>query len=176
MRSVLSWLGLTSDAAASHADTIHKIAAELDRLPPDRARYIAAVAYVLSRIARADHEVSAEETASMERIVAEKNHLPADQAALTVQMAKTQQLLFGGTDDFIVTRELARMATDEEKVGLIECLFAVAAADRRIANVEADEIARIGRELKVDQAELSRLRSQYRRFLAAREGLEPSEP
>jgi uncharacterized tellurite resistance protein B-like protein len=175
MRSVLSWLGFASDDAASHTDTIHRIAAELDRLPPDRARYIAAVAYVLSRIARADHEVSAEETAAMERLVAEKNHLPADQAALIVQMAKTQQLLFGGTDDFIVTRELARIATGDEKIALIECLFAVAAADRRIANVEADEIARIGRELKVDQADLSRLRSRFREFLAARQGWESNE-
>jgi uncharacterized tellurite resistance protein B-like protein len=176
MRSVLSWLGLTSGDAASNTDTIHRIAAELDRLPPDRARYIAAVAFVLSRIARADQEVSAEETASMERLVAEKNGLPADQAALVVQMAKTQQLLFGGTDDFIVTRELARIATSEQKLALIECLFAVAASDRRIANVEADEIARIGRELKVDQTDLSRLRSRYREFLAAREGLESNEP
>ena len=174
MRSVLSWLGFTSDGAARNTDTIHRIASELDRLPPDRARYIAAVAYVLSRIARADHEVSAEETATMERLVAERNHLPADQAALVVQMAKTQQLLFGGTDDFIVTRELASMAGYEEKLALVDCLFAVAAADRRILTGEADEIARIGRELKVDQADLSRLRSRYREFLAAREGLEPS--
>lgn len=172
---MLAWLGLSSDDAASNTDTIHRIAAELDRLPADRARYIASVAFVLSRIARADQEVSAEETASMERLVAEKNHLPADQAALVVQMAKTQQLLFGGTDDFLVTRELARVATGEQKLALIECLFAVAAADRRIATVEADEIARIGRELKVDQADLSRLRSQYREFLAARQGLESSE-
>jgi uncharacterized tellurite resistance protein B-like protein len=173
MRSVLSWLGFTSDDAASNTDTIHRIAAELDRLPPDRARYIAAMAFVLSRVARADHEVSPDETAAMERLVAERNHLPADQAALVVQMAKTQQLLFGGTDDFLVTRELATMATYDQKLALIDWLYAVAAADRRILTGEADEIARIGRELKVDPADLSRLRSRHREFLAAREGLEP---
>jgi hypothetical protein len=47
----------------------------------------------------------------------------------------------------------------------------VASADKRIFAAEGDEIGRIGRELKVDQSDLSRLRSQYREFLEARKGL-----
>jgi uncharacterized tellurite resistance protein B-like protein len=86
-------------------------------------------------------------------------------------MARTHQKLFGATDDFLVTRELGRTASYEQKVALIDCLYAVASADQRIFAAEGDEIGRIGRELKVEQAELSRLRSQYREFLEARKGL-----
>jgi uncharacterized tellurite resistance protein B-like protein len=174
MRSILSFLGVKAGPTSTDSETIRRIASELDRLEPDHARYVAAFAFVLSRIAGADHEVTDAETAAMERLVSEKGGLPAEQAVLVVQMAKTQQLLFGGTDDFLVTRELAAMATSEQKLALVDCLYAVASADRRILTGEADEIARIGRELKIDQADLSRLRSRHREFLAAREGLEPN--
>jgi uncharacterized tellurite resistance protein B-like protein len=172
MRGIFEFLGLSSQNQEESGDTIRRIAAELDKLEPERARYVAAFAFVLSRVARADHEVSADETAAMERLVASKGGLPADQAVLVVQMAKTQQLLFGGTDDFLVTRELSRLASHEQKLALVECLFAVAASDRRILVAEANEIGRIARELRVEQADLSRIRSSYREFLAAREGLE----
>jgi len=175
MRGILSFLGVTGEVKATDSDTIRRIAAELDRLEPDRARYIAAFAFVLSRIAHADHEVTDEETATMERLVREKGHLPEAQAVLVVQMARTQQLLFGGTDDFLVTRELGRVASYEDKVALIDCLFAVAAADSKIHSSEADEIGRTARELRVEQKDLSRLRSAYREHLVVRQGLGDSD-
>jgi len=171
MRSILSFLGVAADPAATDSDTIRRIASELDRLEPDRARFIAAFAFILSRIAGADHEVSDDEVEAMERLVREKGHLAPEQAVLVVQMAKTQQRLFGGTDDFLVTRELGRVANYDEKVALVDCLFAVAAADKRILNTEADEIARVARELKVEQTDLSRLRAAHRDFLEVRKGL-----
>jgi uncharacterized tellurite resistance protein B-like protein len=171
MQTILTFLGFKAEPAGTDSDTIRRIADELDRLEPDRARYVAAFAFVLSRIARADHEITPDETETMERLVQEKGGLSAAQAALAVQMAKAQHLLFGGTDDFLVTRELSRVASYDEKVALVECLFAVAAADRRILNAEADEIARTARELKVEQKELSRLRSAYRDHLEVRKGL-----
>jgi uncharacterized tellurite resistance protein B-like protein len=152
-------------------DTIRRIADELDRIEPDQARYLATFAFILSRVANADHEVSADEVTTMEALVIRKGGVTADQAALVVQMARTQQKLFGATDDFLVTRDLGRTASYDQKLALIDCLYAVAAADERIFNAEADEIARVGKELKVDQTDLSRLRSQYREFLEARKGL-----
>ncbi len=166
------FLGFKPDSAPTDSDTIRRIAGELDRLEPDRAHFVAAFAFILSRIAGADHEVTDDEVTTMERLVREKGHLAPEQAVLVVQMAKTQQRLFGGTDDFLVTRELSRVASYEEKVAIVDCLFAVAAADKRILNAEADEIARVARELKVEQADLSRLRASYREHLEARKGLE----
>ncbi len=59
--SILELFGWQGDRkaqtpAASPADTetVRKIAAELDRLEPEKARFIAAFAYILSRVARAD--------------------------------------------------------------------------------------------------------------------------
>ncbi len=155
-------------------DAIHRIADELDRLDPDFARYLASFACILSRVASADREVSADEVAAMEQCVLDKGRLSGEQAAMVVQMARTHQKLFGATDDFLVTREIGRTASYEQKVALIDCLYAVASADKRIFAAEGDEIGRIGRELKVEQSDLSRLRSSYREFLEARKRLPSS--
>lgn len=171
MRIIRDLLGLSTEDERRGGDTIRRIADELDRLEPDHAKYLASFAFILSRVANADHEVSPEEVAAMEDLVITKGSVTNAQAALVVQMARSQQKLFGATDDFLVTRELGRVATYEQKVALIDCLYAVAAVDERIFNAEADEISRIGRELKVDQTDLSNLRSRYRDFLEARKGL-----
>ncbi len=171
MRAIFEFLGLRSDPADTDSQTIRRIADELDRLDPDRARYVAAFAFLLSRIARADLEVTAAETDAMERLVREHAGLSPEQSALAVQMAKAQHLLFGGTDDFLVTRELGRVTTYEQRVALIDCLHAVAAADHRILNAEATEIARTARELKVEQPDLSSIRARYGAHIEARKGL-----
>jgi len=175
MRILRELLGREPAQPESGGDTIRRIADELDKLDPDRARYLASFAYVLSRVANADREVSDEEVGRMEALVVSKGGVSPDQAALVVQMSRQQQRLFGATDDFLVTRDLGSLASLDQKLALIDCLYAVASADKRIFTAEADEIARIGRELKVDQSDLSRLRSAYREFLEARKGLTPGE-
>ena len=135
-------------------DAIRRIADELDRLEPDHARYLASFAFILSRVANADRQISPDEVVAMEALVMNKGDVSAEQAALVVQLARTHQKLFGATDDFLVTRELGRTASYEQKVALIDCLYAVASADKQIFAAEGDEIGRIGRELKVDQTVL----------------------
>ncbi len=171
MRILRELFGSSPAAEKSGGDTIRRIADELDRIEPDQAKYLASFAFILSRVANADHDVSGDEITTMESLVISKGGVTSDQAALVVQMARTQQKLFGATDDFLVTRELGRIASYDQKLALIDCLYAVAAADQRIFVAEADEISRVGKELKVDQSDLSRLRSQYRDFLEVRKGL-----
>jgi uncharacterized tellurite resistance protein B-like protein len=173
MRSLLSVLGLERPPATA-GDAIRRIASELERLEPEQARYVAAFAFVLSRVAGADHEIADAEAAAMERIVREKAALTADQATLVVAIARTQQRLTGGTDDFLVTRELAELATDDQRLAIVDCLFAVAAADQSVRVSETNEIANIAKQLRVDPADVSRVRLKYREHLAARQGLDPS--
>ena len=161
MASILTFLGFTSGPESTNSDSIQQIAAALDSMDSGRARYISGFAFVLSRLAAADQVITPDEARLMERLVQERGDLPADQAALVVEMATRQQRLFGATDDFLVTRELQRNASYEQRLHLVECLFALAAADARIRSEESDEIGRIARELRIETADLSRLRSQY---------------
>ncbi|MGE5362035.1 MAG: TerB family tellurite resistance protein [Bacteroidales bacterium] len=151
--------------AGSDTDTVRRIVAALDKLDRDRARYIAAFAYLLARVALADRVVSDAEARTMETIVHEQGNLPEEQAVLVMQLAKSQNLLFGGTEDFLVTREFDQMATLPQKLALLDCLFAVSAADAGIATIEDNEIRRIAVELKVPHDEYIRIRLAYRQHL-----------
>ena len=159
--SILKFLGLggsNDTAGQGDTDTVRRIAAELDRLDPDRARFVAAFAYILGRVAIADRGISDAETQAMQRIVAEKGALPEAQAVMVVQMAKSQNVLFGGTEDFLVAREFARVASYDQKLALLECLFIVSAIDHTITLTEDQEIAKVALELKIEHADVVRAR------------------
>jgi uncharacterized tellurite resistance protein B-like protein len=176
--SILKMLGFGSSttgraATAAERDTVRKIVDELDHLAPEHARYVATFAFILSRVAHADLQISEDETRSMERVVIEKGGLPEEQAMIVVQMAKTQNLLFGGTDNFSVTKEFKKLAGREEKLSLLRCLFAVSAADESISTVESNEIRQITEELGLDRSDFTGLRSEFRDHLAV---LKPPPP
>jgi uncharacterized tellurite resistance protein B-like protein len=169
--SILKFLGLESGPSAksgssAETETVRKIVRRLDSLPPDQARYIAAFAYLLNRAADADRVVTAEETALMERIVMKESGLPEELALLVVQIAKAQNQLFGSTENYLVTREFERMATREQKMALLECLFAVTAADEDITSVERDAVKQIASELKLSRADYLAAQAKFRSFLS----------
>ncbi len=153
-------------AGSPETETVRKIVQALDQMDPARARYIAAFAYLLSRVAHADLRISPEETEAMERIIMERGGLPPEQAILVVQMAKTQNKLFGGTENFLVTREFNRIAAREQKLALLHCLFAVSSADRNISNLEDHEIRNIASELLLTHQDFIDVRLAYREYLA----------
>ncbi|MCC7415661.1 MAG: TerB family tellurite resistance protein [Acidobacteria bacterium] len=150
-----------SGASQGDTDTVRRIVGELDRLEPRRARYLAAFAYVLSRVAGADLSISAAETAKMIDLVRHAGRLPEAQAVIVVEIAKSQNRLFGGTENFLVTRELREVATDAERQELLECLFAVSAADDAIDGEEEAQIWQIASELGFEHADYVRVRMAY---------------
>jgi uncharacterized tellurite resistance protein B-like protein len=137
----------------------------LDHLDPERARYLAAFAYLLGRVAHADQQISEDERQAMEAHVREEGQLSDGQAAVVVQLARRSNLLFGGTANFLVAREFEKLATYEQKVALLRCLFAVSATDSGISTLEEGEIHRIARELRVNHEDLVALRVAFRRHL-----------
>ncbi len=134
-------------------------------LEPARARYLACFAYILSRVARADHEVADAESRLMAQIVAERGGLPLEQAALVVRIATREGLRHGGTEDFIVTREFAGLADREQKLALLDCLFAVSAVDRSIHTVEDNAIRQIASELRLEHSDFIAARSAHAEHL-----------
>ena len=169
--SILEFFGFkpaaaTGPSGAADTETVRKIVDQLDHMEPEHARYVAAFAYILSRVAQADLHVSTEETRAMERIVMEHGELAEEQALIVVQMAKSQNLLFGGTENFLVTREMSRIATRAQKLALLDCLFAVSVADDSISTAESDMIRQIATELLLEHADFIGVRSRFRRHLA----------
>jgi len=148
-------------SAAGDTDTVRRIVGELDKLDGARARYLAAFAYVLSRVAGADLDISDVETAEMVRLVEHVGHLPEAQAIVVVEIAKSQNRMFGGTENFLVTREFRELASAEQRRELLECVFAVAAADQAITSEEEAQLWQIASELGFRHEEYVQVRLKY---------------
>lgn len=161
--SILDWLRGPQPAPAAEADveTIRRISRELGELDPDQARYVACFAYILGRVAHADLDISDQELKAMEAIVREATGLPERQAVLVVHMARTHNELFGATENFLVTREFAAFATVQQRRSLLECLYAVSAADDSISAEEDHEIRRIASELNLPHSDFIAARAKY---------------
>ncbi len=160
-----SWLGADREGTTGEHRALRDLLDALDQIEPARARYLARFSYLLGRVAHADQQVSAEETRMMEDLLQREGHIPADQAILVVGLAKSSNLLFGGTDNFLVARDFAAEASQEQKMSLLRCLFAVSSAERDISIEEEREIQRIARELRVEPSDLLPLRLEFRRHL-----------
>ncbi len=161
--SFLKFLGLQPhDTPSGDTDTVRRIVGELEQMDPGRARYLAAFAYVLSRVANADLQISDRETRMMEEIIQRVGQLPEEQAVLVVQIAKAQNRLVGGTEDFLVTREFRQIATPEQCRQLIDCLFAVSASDDSISSAEETQIWQVASELGMARDEFAAVRLRYR--------------
>jgi uncharacterized tellurite resistance protein B-like protein len=173
LKSIRAWLGVGAPEKQTFAEKekfapLRATLEALEHLEPDRARYLAAFAYLLGRVAHADQHISPEETSAMEALVKEQVQLSQDQAVVVVQLAKTSNLLFGGTANYLVAREFSGLATLEQKLALMRCLFAVSAADDVISLAEEGEFHRIAKELGIDHSTLVMLRIEYQRHLPGR--------
>jgi len=162
--SILDWLrNARPTDAKDHGDTDtdRRIVGELDRVDPSLARYLAAFAYMLSRVASADLGVSDVESEKMTAIVRRMGQLSDEQSVLVVELAKTQNRLFGGAEDFLVAREFRAIATDVQRHQMLDCLFAVAAADDEVSAEEEGQIRQIASELGFSHTDYVAARMAY---------------
>jgi uncharacterized tellurite resistance protein B-like protein len=163
--AAMSWRDwLRGDAVREEglgSGAVRRIAAELAALPPEQARYLAAFAYLLGRVAHADREVTEAETARMEELVRTTGAVSPEQATLVVEIAKAQNRLFGHVENFLVTRELREGASEVQRRALLDCLFAVSAAEDGISGEEEAQVRQIASELGFSHPEYVAARAAW---------------
>jgi tellurite resistance protein len=155
------------DPASTETESIRKISNQIEALPIDQRRFIAGFAYVLARAAHADLDISEAELVYMEKAVVDVGHLTEAQAVLVVEMARNMTELYGATEDYVVTREVANNTTREQREDLLRTAFAVGAADDTITAAESAELNEIGKELGFPSEEIDSIRNEFRDQLAA---------
>lgn len=154
-------LGGVEDGAVG-TETVGAIADAIDGLPAERARFVAAFAYLLSRVALADHDVTPGERETMERQLTElADDLSGAEVSEAVGRAVRATGRHGATEDYQVAREFAALATEEEKLRLVRCLFALS-AHHGISTSEDNEISRIAGGLRVEQRQVAKVRAEFR--------------
>jgi uncharacterized tellurite resistance protein B-like protein len=150
-----------SGTSAPDTATVRRIVSQLEAMPPDRARYLAAASYVLARVANSDLVISPEETAFMERTLVEESGVGEAEAVLVVEAAKQQARLFGSTEDYLVTREFKQISDADQRLRLLRACFLAAAADDSISSAESSTLDQIASELDIEAAALGALRSEF---------------
>lgn len=165
LASILELLGFRSGPGAPEPpDAVREIAERLGHLPPERARYVAAFAVVLSRVAHADLEIDRRERDKIAEILVDLGHLGAEEAATAAEIATAQSHAAGGTEHYLATRELSETATREQKEDLLDCLFAVSAADGAISTKEENQVRQIASELGLGHREMAAIRSRWNEY------------
>jgi uncharacterized tellurite resistance protein B-like protein len=166
--SLLSWFGRgqreqrADEGGASERDALRDARARLEQLDPETSRYLSLFALLLARVANVDREVNEAETRQMECVVQAFGQIPFDQAPLVVELATAQSRLFTDTGAHLVAaREFARAASEEQKRGLLCCMFAVSAADASITAEEEGVVRRIARELGIADEAYEEIRRAY---------------
>ena len=146
-------------------ESVRILAAALSAMPPARARYVAAFAYLLGRAAHATDAISDAERAEILRI-AEAGGLEPATAPMVVDLAATLAGDFGATEDFLVTREFKAISTMEERQRLIRCCFMVMAADDTVDATESWLANRLAEELDVERPDLNAIRAEFHEQLS----------
>jgi uncharacterized tellurite resistance protein B-like protein len=175
LRRFLPPAAATGSAAPSGDDhdteTVRRIAGQLDALPIERARFLAAFAYILMRAAAADLEISDVETHVIESLVGEHGGLPPAQAVLVAQIARSQSMLYGGTEDYLETRQFHDLSTADDRLALLRCCYLVGAADDTITSEESDTLQEIAHELDIDHASVVAIRNEFAPKLSTMQAL-----
>ena len=172
LATILRKLGLDVDVdeGKSDVDALDALEEALSHVPPEEARRVAAFAYLLSRVAHADHDVSDAERAAMARLLVDRAHLAQDQADIVIGIATSKIVHVRGTQDYLVSREVAARATVEEKRALIVGLYAVCAADGLISTIEDNDVRRVASEIDLEHHDVVDIRARYRDSLGVLKG------
>ena len=180
MSNLLRFLGISRPSAPDKSEqadeALHPIVATLDGLDPDRARFFAAFAYVLARVAGADLKMDKAETESMAGALSELTGISEDDAGLVVDIACSRMDDLEATHNYLVTREFGRLSNTQEKIQLLECLYTVAASDGVITGDESNEVVSIAEEIGLSRADAVALRSRFREKLAGFQKLQGENP
>lgn len=175
MSLLKTFLGIGANAPvdstrSGDTETVRRIAAKLELMEADQARYLAAFAFVLARVAQADLHLDEAEVAAMRETLATVGGLPAEEAALVCEMACDQNSRIGGSENYLVTREFRAISTKAQRAKLLECLFSVAASDGEISTAESAETLAIAEELGFTRPEALGVRSRFREHIAELKG------
>ena len=157
----------------TETEAVRHIVSRLEALPPEKARLLAGMAYVLARAANADMEISDVETEAIENALSEAG-LDQSQAVLVAEMAKLQERTTGDTSDYLATREFREVSTPEQRRQVLRACYQVAAADGGISGMEIATLDEIANEFEFDRQEAAAIRAEFAERISARLGFRPN--
>ncbi len=174
--SLLRFLGLGGQPAGRDIEprSLIELGHELDSLPPEEARFIAAFAYLLARVAGVNLHTDEVERVEITRRLEDFAGIDSAQAEILAKSAVHMAEVHSASDDHLVARAFRDMTQHSEQIRLLRCLYAVAAADEVISTQEDNEIFEVARAIGVARRDVVALRSEFKQYLGTMKAL-PTE-
>ena len=116
-------------------------------LPEERLYFVCLVGTLMATIAHVDDHFDPAEKKALKRCMADQFSLKGKELTLLFEVVEEQARQ--GFDFHEVATELNRVASYNDRIHLMECLFEVAIADGEMAHGEAEEIRRITKALRI---------------------------
>ena len=135
----------------------------LEGLPAERARYLAALALLLGRIAYADQEISEGEQRRMVRIFRDLDVDPSLANSL-VELA-LQRTLFNSLEDHIVLRVIKEITQKDQRKEVMRAAFAVA-SDEDVSAEENEQLRLVAKSMGFSDREFNEIRLEFRDYIA----------
>lgn len=174
--SLLRFLGIGggSGGRASEPASLAEIGIQLDALPPEEARFVAAFTYLLARIAGADLRTDDAERDAIAQRLESFAGIDRDRARLLADTAIQAAATYQASDDHLVARAFRDMTEEPERIRLLRCLYAVAAADENISTTEDNEIFEVATAIGVRRIDVVSIRLEFKEHIRTLKPL-PSE-
>jgi uncharacterized tellurite resistance protein B-like protein len=162
LRSLLKSIGLDTGPTNAGDPFVRRLHAQLERLGADRLEYLAGFAGQLARVAHADAGISAAEGKAIAAQLREHARLSDDEARTVVDILRHEFEELRAVQPYILNRAINNHAALAEKQTLVDCLYAVAAADHLVSDVEEQEIRKVADALMISHRMLMDIRGRYR--------------
>ena len=166
-------MGLLEILGVKKGDGKHEELGELHRIveeilgdqPEEKIKLVTGYAGVLGKVSYADMKMSQVELDRIEVLLKERLGLDGEDAARIVRVMDTDRVTLYSVEDHLYTRLLNDVLSHGEKLDLLTALFAVAAANDAISNLEDNTIRVISKGLLLSHKEFIDARLKYRDHL-----------
>ncbi|MFP6655134.1 MAG: TerB family tellurite resistance protein [Myxococcota bacterium] len=167
--SLLRFFGIGGRAKTGEQEpaSLAEITTQLDGLPAAEARFVAAFSYLLARIAGADLRTDDTEREAIAHRLESFAGIDVERAALLAATAIQAADSHHASDDHLVARTFRELSEKPERLRLLRCLYAVAAADENISAAEDNEIFEVAGAIGIGRRDVVALRSEFKEYLGS---------
>ncbi len=165
---ILSILGMGQKEEAS--EELGALYTNIERLlhgkPQATIKMVAGYAGVMGKVAYADMDISEQELERIRGLLLERLSLSRVDADCVVSLLGDNCAQLYSLEDYLYTRMLNDVLSRQQKLELLTALFAVAAANRSISNLEDNAVRVISKGLLLSHKDFIDARLEYREHLA----------
>lgn len=131
------------------------------------ALMMACLSGLLARVAYSDLKITESEIKKIQVIIVKILEISEDKAKLVCELAISEQKELSGLENHMYGQALIDILSEKERFEVLEAMFAIAASDDEVSNIESEEIRLIGKSLNLEHKHFIAARAQVKDFLAA---------